>query len=384
MRKLHFAIFFSTVFIIYLAANYYVFVRAWLALSYFPEWQQVFVWVFPLLALAYPVGRFLETRRYSVISNILHWIGAFWLGILLYSFLFTLLADLLNLLMGIPQLTPDIMAVDPERTRFIIFILIVFIVIVLNVSGHLRAIKPGYRNIKIPINKSNPEARNIRLALISDVHLGTIIGTRRLSKIVDRINKMEPDGIIIAGDLVDEDITPVIKYNMGRYLSKLKAPVFAVTGNHEYIGGVERSLNYLKQFDIRYLRDEWLEWKGLVLAGREDKDKGRFTGKPREKLEELFQGVDRRKGVVLIDHQPLEMKEKQQAKVDLNISGHTHNGQNWPLNYIASASYRVANGYALLGDMHVFVSSGVGGWGPPVRIGTKPEIVQMDLEFYGD
>ena len=195
---------------------------------------------------------------------------------------------------------------------------------------------------------------------------------------------MNPDGVIIAGDLVDEDITPVIKYNMGHYLSELKTPVFAVTGNHEYIGGVEKSLNYLQQFNIRYLRDEWVEWKGITLAGREDKDRERFTGHKRKSVKDLLNETDRDRPIVLIDHQPVEMDEKQEAGVDFTISGHTHNGQNWPLNYIANASFRVSSGYALLGNMHVFVSSGVGSWGPPVRFGTRPEIVQMDLEFFGE
>ncbi|MCF8338644.1 MAG: metallophosphoesterase, partial [Bacteroidales bacterium] len=264
---------------------------------------------------------------------------------------------------------------------FYVFLAGVLIVIGLNVFGHLRAIQPVYKNIKIPIKKKNPEATSVRLALISDVHLGTIIGVKRLSRIVERINKINPDAVIIAGDLVDEDIQPVIRKNMGRYLEQLKSPVFAVTGNHEYIGGVERSLSYLKKFNIRYLRDEWLEWNGLILAGREDRDRQRYTGKRRETIKDLLKDVDHTKPVILIDHQPLEMNEKQKNGVDFTISGHTHNGQSWPLNFITKASFQVSYGYTLWENMHVYVSSGVGGWGPPVRIGTRAEIVQMDLEF---
>ena len=384
MKKIQFIIFFSLVLLIYFAANYYVFDRSMAALAFRPEWQQPFKWCFIALAASYPVGRVLERFRYSRVSNILHWAGAFWLGFLLYGFLMTLLTDVADLLMGIPGLTPESFPENPERMRFFVFISAAAIVLLINIFGHLRAINPVYRKIKIPINKTNTEAGQLRMALISDVHLGTIIGKNRLSRIIRKINNMNPDGVIIAGDLVDEDITPVIKYNMGRYLSELKTPVFAVTGNHEYIGGVEKSLNYLQQFNIRYLRDEWVEWKGITLAGREDKDRERFTGNPRKSVKDLLNETDRDRPIVLIDHQPVEMDEKQEAGVDFTISGHTHNGQNWPLNYIANASFRVSSGYALLGNMHVFVSSGVGSWGPPVRFGTRPEIVQMDLEFFGE
>lgn len=384
MKKFGFLIFFTIVFAIYFSANYYVFTRVFSSLAFAPQWREPIAGVFLLLMLAYPVGRILERLHYSTFSNILHWTGAFWLGILLYAFLYTLLVDIVSVFLGIPGLTPKIIEEYPEVTGFYVFLTGVLIVLGLNVAGHLRAIQPVYKNIKIPIKKKNPEANSIRLALISDVHLGTIIGVKRLSRIVERINKINPDALIIAGDLVDEDIQPVIRKNMGRYLDQLKSPVFAVTGNHEYIGGVERSLSYLKKFNIRYLRDEWLEWNGLILAGREDRDRYRYTGNRRKPLEELLKDVDHTKPVILIDHQPLEMNEKQKNGVDFTISGHTHNGQSWPLNYITKASFQVSYGYTLWDHMHVYVSSGVGGWGPPVRIGTRAEIVQVDLEFYGN
>lgn len=384
MKKTAFAVFFSVVLIIYFFANFYVFTKAHSALAYFPSWQVSFKWVFILLAASYPVGRIIERFHFSVVSVVLHWTGAFWLGILLYGFLFSLLTDGVQLLFEIAGITPEFIRLHPEQSAFYTFVFGALLVIGLNGYGHIIAIRPKYRNIKIPVNKSNPEKKALRLALISDVHLGTIIGTNRLSRIVERINQMHADGVIIAGDLVDEDIKPVIKRNMGRYLSQLKGPVFAVTGNHEYIGGVERSLEYLQQFNIRYIRDEVLEWKGMTLVGREDNDRYRYTGKPRKSLDELMEKVDKQKPVLVIDHQPVELDEKQRVGVDFTISGHTHNGQNWPLNYITRASFKVSNGYARLGDMHVYVSTGVGGWGPPVRVGTHPEIVQIDLEFYGE
>lgn len=382
MKKFRFLIFITIVFLIYFAANYYVFTRVFSSLSFAPQWREPIAWAFLLLVLAYPVGRVLERVHYSTFSNIFHWIGAFWLGILLYAFLYALLVDIVSVFMGIPGLTPKIIEEYPGATGFYVFLAGVLIVLGLNVFGHLRAIHPVYKKIQIPINKANTEAKTLRLALISDVHLGTIIGANRFSRIVERINKIDPDAVIIAGDLVDEDIQPVIRKNMGRYLDKLRRPVFAVTGNHEYIGGVERSLSYLKKFNIRYLRDEWLEWNGLVLAGREDRDRYRYTGSSRESLGNLLKEVDPSKPMILIDHQPLELNEKQKNGVDFTISGHTHNGQSWPLNFITNASFQVSYGYALWNNMHVYVSSGVGGWGPPIRIGTRAEIVQMDLEFY--
>jgi hypothetical protein len=167
-------------------------------------------------------------------------------------------------------------------------------------------------------------------------------------------------------------------------LLKLEAPlgVYAITGNHEFIGGVERTTDYLASHGLTLLRDTCVHIAGsFYVAGREDRDKLRFTGVKRNELDELLNGIDKSQPIILLDHQPWELDKAQQAGIDLQISGHTHHGQLWPWGYLTQKIFEVSRGYKQKGDSHFYVSTGYGTWGPPVRTGNRPEIMVFDLEF---
>jgi predicted MPP superfamily phosphohydrolase len=220
--------------------------------------------------------------------------------------------------------------------------------------------------------------------MASDIHMGTIIGPRRMTKLVEMINSQNPDIILFAGDIVDEDLAPVVRQNLGSALLGLKAPmgIFGITGNHEYIGGAEAAVKYLQDHGVIILRDSVVRvGDSFFLAGREDRDKPRFSGRPRLEVEELLKNTDKSFPVILLDHQPFNLEKAQAAGADLQLSGHTHHGQLWPLNYITSAIYEVSMGYLKKSDSHFYVSPGFGGWGPPVRIGNRPEIVKITIRF---
>ena len=175
-----------------------------------------------------------------------------------------------------------------------------------------------------------------------------------------------------------------IKQNLGETLRTIKAKygVFAVTGNHEYIGGVEEAYKYLMDHGIRVLRDEVVTIDGgITLVGREDRSIGSFSGKKRKSLRELMANVDKRFPVILMDHQPIGLNEAVEAGADLQLSGHTHHGQIWPFGYITEAIYEVSWGYKKKGETQFYVSSGVGTWGPPVRLGNTPEIINLRSTF---
>ena len=222
------------------------------------------------------------------------------------------------------------------------------------------------------------------IVVASDIHLGTLVGQRRLDKIVDRINSLDPDIILLPGDIVDEDLGPVIKQNLGESLRSLKSRfgVFAITGNHEYIGGVEEASRYLVDHGVTVLRDRVLRINETVyLVGREDRSMDRFTEKTRKPLKDLMAEVDGRFPVILMDHQPFHLEEGENNGVDLQISGHTHHGQLFPLNFITGRVYELSRGYKRKGNTHIYVSNGVGTWGPPVRLGNRPEIVHIKLRL---
>jgi predicted MPP superfamily phosphohydrolase len=184
--------------------------------------------------------------------------------------------------------------------------------------------------------------------------------------------------------MVDEDLAPVIRHDLGRSLKKLRAPlgVFSITGNHEYIGGAEKAVKYLTEHGITVLRDTAISIdESFYLAGRDDRDKPRFSGKPRKSVAEILQGIDKTKPVILMDHQPFKLIDAADAGVDLQLSGHTHHGQLWPFNYITKAIYELSWGYKKINNAHFYVSSGYGGWGPPVRTGNRPELVNIRIHF---
>jgi len=214
--------------------------------------------------------------------------------------------------------------------------------------------------------------------------LGTIIEKRHLKDIVNKVNDLNPDIILIPGDIIDEDIAPVIHSNVGELLIKLKAKygVFAVTGNHEYIGGVNKAKKYLTEHNIQLLNDTAMFIdNSFYVVGREDLTKRQFSGFKRKELAEIMEGVDLSYPVILLDHQPIGLNQAVEAGVDLQLSGHTHHGQLWPFNVITNLVFENGKGLLKKEDTHILVSSGIGVWGPPVRTNSRPEILNITLSF---
>jgi predicted MPP superfamily phosphohydrolase len=185
------------------------------------------------------------------------------------------------------------------------------------------------------------------------------------------------------GDIADEDISPPEAQKMAAVLQKLHARygVFSATGNHEYYGGLERNLAYLRQGKVMVLMDEAIKvGDSFYVIGRKDLTARQF-GERRKPLAEILEGVDPRLPLILLDHQPVHLEEAEQNGIDLQLSGHTHNGQLFPLNLINKFIYEDGWGYLRKGKTQYYVSCGVGTWGPPMRTASVPEIVQISLKF---
>ena len=170
---------------------------------------------------------------------------------------------------------------------------------------------------------------------------------------------------------------------MAASLQKLKAPygVFAVTGNHEYFGGVQKSVAYIQEGNVKVLQDTAVKIDdAFYLIGRKDLT-GKSFGDLRRPLNEVMDGVDKNLPLILMDHQPFHLEEAEQNGIDLQLSGHTHHGQLFPFNLITNKVYEKSWGYLRKGETQYYVSCGVGTWGPPIRIGNRPEIVQIKVRF---
>jgi uncharacterized protein len=384
MKTTAMAVFFTIVLSVYTLVNFYIFIRGWQALQDFPLLRKVYLAVFLTLFLAYVAGRIFEAVSPCGFAEILIKTGSFWLAAMLYLFLLVLFADVFRLLFHfIPPvktwLTAHREIIKPAAMGSAMLITATIIII-----GYINASRPVLRNVSISINKNCGAYPTMKVVMVSDVHLGTLIANKKLSRMVDRINGLEPDLVLFAGDVVDENIEPVVRLNLGEHLLRIRSKlgVFGITGNHEFIGGAEASVAYLEKHGITMLRDTAvLVGNCLWIAGRNDRDMPRFTGKRRKELNEVLAEVDFSKPVLLMDHQPFHLEKTAEAGVDLQLSGHTHNGQLWPLNYITQAIYELDHGYLKKDNTHFYVSCGAGTWGPPLRLGNRPEIVLLHLEF---
>lgn len=385
MRNVQFLIFFSTVITVFSLLSWYVYskgIQAFPAGSTYRPW---FRYIFLFLSATYIAARFMEKIWLSVGSDILLWIGSFWLAAFFYFFIFALVIDLVRLLNYIFPFLPDYFSTLSFKK--LLFKTTVGVVALLLLAGYINSILPRVKKLDLVIDKKMDGMEELTIAFASDIHMGTIIGPRRTNQIVDMLNALNADIILLGGDIVDEDLAPVIRSNLGDSLKKLRAPlgVIGITGNHEFIGGAEEAVKYLENHGIRMVRDTALLLDNkFYVVGREDRDKPRFSGQERENIDYLLRDIDFSKPVILLDHQPFELDEKEKAGVDLTLSGHTHHGQLWPLSYLTKAIYEVSWGYKKKGNTHVYVSSGVGGWGPPVRIGNRPEIVLIHIRFKPD
>jgi uncharacterized protein len=383
MKLINFIMFLGIVLTIHGAVNFYIFIRGWQALPKELVIRIPYLVVFLIFALSYIAGRVLERFSICVASDYLIWIGSFWLGMMVYLFFGTLLCDLLRL----GNWFAGVVAVPSElytRIRQIAALAVAVVALVTVAAGYANTLHPRINTVIIDVPKGAGERTTLDIALVTDIHLGTIIKNSRLQQMVDMVNVLRPDIVLLAGDIVDEDLAPVIQNNLGELLRTIRSRngTYAVTGNHEFIGGVDQACRYLSDHGVNMLRDRAvLIDNSFYLVGREDRSIGQFTGRRRLPLENIMKGVDLKKPVIMMDHQPFQLSQAAEHGIDLQVSGHTHHGQLWPFNFITSLIYEVSRGVKKIGNANVYVSCGYGTWGPPVRVGMVPEVVHIQLRF---
>jgi len=378
-----FIIFFSIVIVLYGLVNTYIYIRGLQAISHNSPLRVWFTVIFWFLAASYLAARLIERIALSWLSDGLVWIGSFWMGAMAYFFVILLAIDLLRLVNYLIPFFPDFLTRNLQYTKKVTALIVIGAVFLTVVGAHINSVLPRIQALELMIQKKSP-LKELNIAVISDVHLGTIICNSHFMRIVDKINSLNPDIVLFAGDLVDEDIEPVIRQNLGETLRQIKSKygIYGVTGNHEYIGGVEPACKYLTEHGVIMLRDSVVQIDGaFTLVGREDVSIVQFDRKKRRSLGDLIKDVDKTLPIILMDHQPLRLNDAVDNGIDLQLSGHTHHGQLWPFNYITEAVYEISWGYKKKRDTHFYVSCGVGTWGPPMRTGNRPEIVNVKLKF---
>ncbi|MBS5883295.1 MAG: metallophosphoesterase [Clostridium sp.] len=365
--------------LLYFFINYYIGRKMLNGFNYIFKISPLIYWViFWALALSYIISMLLNKFISPNLTNFLYLAGSYWMGLLMYTLLTFPIIGIINIIVSKSHLSNNL------TDKYYIFqtILITVIFIIITIIGSFNAKSSYVKSFDIDIDKQALK-EPINVVMVSDIHLGNIIKNKRLSNMVKEINDLNPDIVIIAGDIIDSDIKPFLANNMGIEFSKIKSTygTYAVLGNHDLMTKAEKQIvNILEENSVKVLRDESILINdSLYIIGRDDITINRFSENDRASLLDLTHNLDNSKAMIVIDHNPKYIDESLNANIDLQLSGHTHKGQITPGNLVTNKMFEIDYGYLKKDNLNVVVSSGYGTWGPPIRIGSRSEIVQMNL-----
>lgn len=385
--KITFYIVFIVFFLVYILINYYIGLRGWQYLGvYMPYLKRTVYWaIFWLIAISYLAGRVSAGFFPAAVRYYLTVVGSYWLAAMFYLLQLLLILDLIKFLNRCLHFLPPAFQNNP-RTGLWMGLATVCLITAILIYGAWNAQTPRTKYYNISVPKQAGDLDRLHIVMISDIHLGEIMHNGRLVKLVNIVEALKPDIILLPGDVIDEDIGTFIKQDMDVTFRKLNPTygIYAVPGNHEYIGGqIDMAVHYLQQAGIRVLRDEYIKIAGsFYVIGRDEAARAHFTGeKELKSLSQTLKDIDKSLPLILLSHQPTKLDEAAENGIDLQLSGHTHRGQLFPINFITRAIFETDHGYIEKGDFRLLVSSGFGTWGPPIRIGNEPEIVDIVLNF---
>ena len=352
-RIIQLALFLSMFLLGFLAIDYYIFNRLGMLLGVSQTVITVLVIVF---TLAYPVAAILEGTLSNGFTRIIYTLSSTWMGIALVLG-YTLIAyEIANLLFNIPLFTAGIAVIIAAS--------------VISIYSIVNSLNLSIKEIEIPI--PNLE-RELRIVQISDTHIGPTRNSGFIKEIVKKINPLNPDLVLITGDLVEGTVG--LHPSMFDSINNINARIFFVIGNHDIYGGLENVFEVLKTTSINVLQNEVVEFEGLQIVGV-----GYST--QRDHLKTVLPGlnIDKSRPSLLMYHVPVEVEFANEAGIDLQLSGHTHKGQIFPLNFLGKLVFPYFNGLYNYNGTQVYVSPGTGTWGPPMRSGSRSEITLINLK----
>ncbi|EQB89632.1 putative MPP superfamily phosphohydrolase [Clostridium punense] len=368
--------------VVYILGNYYIGRRVMERIQYkYTVNTKMFWTVFWIIALAYVVNQIAGNYLPRFVSTPILYIGIYYMAIVSYLMLIFPIIDTIRFANKKYAFLPKDSTVYSSFSFYVTIFMAVALTGILvygTWSGRSTYVKPYDVNVSKALKENN-----LKIALISDIHLGDYMDIKRLQNLVSEVNKMNPDIVLIAGDLIDSSIKPFVENQMAKELGQLssKYGTYFSFGNHDLGSKVPQLTSLLEEVGITVLKDEYkLINDSFYVVGRQDVAIKR-TGGSRKNLSEITEGIDKSKPVIVIDHNPMNasVKEAQEEKIDLQVSGHTHRGQFVPYNFFTNRGYDYVYGYDRIEDFNVVVSSGYGTWGPPIRIGSRSEIVQINL-----
>lgn len=316
----------------------------------------------------------------TAVKGVLEVISAYWMGAFVYLLLFCILADIVALILKLFKLP----FVKNALFKGISAALVLVLAITTVVCGICNARDIDHISYEIKVD-SVTDVSDLNIALISDVHLGAVGSESRLAEIVDEINSLNPDLVLIAGDFFDTTYSAIKNPQKAiKTISRIEATfgTYACLGNHDAGETFNQMQNFLKQSNVILLNDSYTVIDNrLILVGRLDAHSiGGYGDLKRKPFAEIGLKKDENLPVIVMDHNPQNIGEYN-SDVDLIVCGHTHKGQIFPANIVTSLVYDVDHGYYRKNSQspQVIVTSGVGYWGMPMRVGTNSEIVSIKL-----
>jgi hypothetical protein len=390
-RLLTFALFLSIMVTLTGAAHFYVWSRLVRDPGLPPALARGLTYALIFLFIAIPGSLFVRRSPFGAgFPNVLEalvWLAMTWLGLLLFLVLALGAADLVRGFWQVGRAFSDAAPLDPERRQAAARLIAGAAALVGGTLGFwsVRSALSGVqlRHVEVTLARLPKALSGTRIVQLSDVHVGPTIHKNFIETIVAQSNALNPDVVVITGDLVDGSVEELAQHTAPLANLRAKYGVFFVTGNHEYYSGAEEWCTELSRLGIRVLRNERVSigdaTNSFDLAGVDDHSAKRFGGGHGEDLPKALAGRDPARELVLLAHQPKTILEAQDHGVGLQLSGHTHGGQIWPWTYMVRLQQPVVAGLARFGKSFVYVSRGTGYWGPPMRLGAPSEITELTL-----
>ena len=305
------AFFFSIFFTLYAALNFYICVRGWQALEIAPQLRFYYLVIFVFASLSYLITKFFTKFLPDFLYDIMIWVGSFWFAFMVYFFLAAILVDILRLVNLQFHFMPAQFYNNYLQTKAVAGAVVLAVVSLIVFAGYLNTRVVKVNTLELNLPKKNSNIKSLNAVLVSDIHLSPMDNEKFLSKIVDKINSLNPEIVFIAGDLFDDKAEILTKRGIGPALLKLKPKfgVFACTGNHEFINGINSACAYIRNHGITLLRDESIKiGNSFYIISRDDRAMRQFVGTKRKSLSELMSKVDGKLPVILMDHTPLGLE----------------------------------------------------------------------------
>lgn len=381
MSKLTMIFGISLVLLLYGGANLYIGHRLYRGLVLvFPAINNwVFACMYGVIALTFILA-FIPLP--GAIDELATWFGSYWMGIFIYLLLAFIMVDIVLLIGTLCQLIPSPI---PTNVHISTWLLAILCTIGFVGYGIYNATQIKEVQYKIAM-KDSVVSSHMKIVLISDLHLGAVQSESRLEEIVARINEMKPDLIAVPGDIFNDDFNTIKNpARVSELFKQLEATygVYATLGNHDGGKTFTRMVELIESSNITLLKDEYLIIdERFALVGRLDPSPiGGYGGLIRNDIQELLDEIDPKLPLIVMDHTPSNL-DQYNNDVDLILSGHTHKGQIFPGSLITKYVFEVDYGHYQKNpdSPHVIVTSGVGTWGMPMRVGTNNEIVEIILD----